>query len=137
MIGLQGESSWLYDVPYAIRSVLNWVTKRYNRPPIYMTENGCDCPGENTDPLPGVLNDTFRINFYEGYLNNVLMAVNEDGCDVRSYHAWSLTDNFEWADGYSKRFGLNYVDYDNNLTRHRKQSSYWYSDFIKQHPDGH
>ena len=51
------------------------------------------------------------------------------------YFAWSLMDNFEWADGYSKRFGLHYVDYQSvNLTRYPKQSAKWFTDYIKTHP---
>lgn len=54
-----------------------------------------------------------------------------DGADVRGYFAWSLLDNFEWAQGYTKRFGLVYVDYKNGLTRHPKSSAYWFSRFLK------
>ena len=75
------------------------------------------------------MNDTFRIRFYDGYITQVTRAKSE-GSDVRGYFAWSMMDNFEWADGYSKRFGLHYVNYSNNLTRHAKQSAYWFSNYI-------
>ncbi|ESW21033.1 hypothetical protein PHAVU_005G035500 [Phaseolus vulgaris] len=52
-------------------------------------------------------------------------------CDVRGYFAWSLLDNFEWAQGYTKRFGLVYVDYKNGLSRHPKSSAYWFSRFLR------
>lgn len=54
-----------------------------------------------------------------------------DGADVRGYFAWSLLDNFEWHNGYTKRFGLIYVDFKNGLTRHLKSSAYWFSRFLK------
>jgi beta-glucosidase/6-phospho-beta-glucosidase/beta-galactosidase len=56
---------------------------------------------------------------------------NRDGVDVRGYFAWSFLDNFEWAEGYTKRFGLVYVDYKNGLTRHPKASALWFSHFLK------
>ena len=57
--------------------------------------------------------------------------LDRDGVDVRGYFAWSLLDNFEWAQGYTKRFGLVYVDYKNGLSRHPKSSAYWFLRFLK------
>ena len=57
--------------------------------------------------------------------------MHRDGVNVRGYFAWSLLDNFEWAQGYTKRFGLVYVDYKNGLTRHPKSSAYWFLRFLK------
>lgn len=54
-----------------------------------------------------------------------------EGSDVRGYFAWSLLDNFEWHQGYTKRFGLLYVDYKNGLARHPKSSAYWFQRFLK------
>ena len=54
-----------------------------------------------------------------------------DGVDVRGYFAWSFLDNFEWAMGYTKRFGIVYVDYKNGLARHPKASALWFSHFLK------
>lgn len=56
----------------------------------------------------------------------------EDKVNVTGYFLWSLTDTFEWQEGYNARFGLHYVDYKNNLTRHEKLSAQWYSSFL--HP---
>jgi len=53
-----------------------------------------------------------------------------EGVDVKGYFAWSLLDNFEWADGYSKRFGITYVDY-TTQTRYPKDSYYWYQELIQ------
>jgi beta-glucosidase len=57
--------------------------------------------------------------------------MDRDGVDVRGYFAWSLLDNFEWGQGYTKRFGLVYVDYKNGLSRHPKSSAYWFQRFLK------
>lgn len=51
--------------------------------------------------------------------------------DVRGYFAWTLLDNFEWADGYTVRFGINYVDFDNGLKRYPKHSAHWFKKFLK------
>jgi len=131
LIGPQADSSWLYVVPWGIHRMLRWVAQRYGSPPIYITENGVDVPNENSIPLPEVLHDQFRVSFYEQYISNVSLAISE-GVDVRGYFAWSLMDNFEWADGYTKRFGLNYVDYAHNLTRYSKDSAKWFSALINQ-----
>ena len=57
--------------------------------------------------------------------------MNRDGVNVRGYFAWSLLDNFEWAEGYTKRFGIVYVDYKKGLSRHPKSSAYWWMRFLK------
>ena len=55
----------------------------------------------------------------------------KEGVKIKGYFAWSLLDNFEWADGYSKRFGLHYVDYTDNMKRYKKASAKWYHDYIR------
>lgn len=60
--------------------------------------------------IADALNDTFRINYLEQYLSYVSIAIEDDGVDVKGYFVWSLLDNFEWADGYSKRFGISNVN---------------------------
>jgi beta-glucosidase len=102
------EMGWPVD-PEACREVLNIVKERCGNPPVYVTENG----GAFLDlaDADGAVDDQDRIAYYHGYLAAVIRAIG-DGADVRGYMPWSLLDNFEWAHGYGKRFGLVRVDYD-------------------------
>ena len=90
--GPESDTYWLRTAPWGFRKILNWVYKRYQMP-IYMTENGTTAKGE-TEPSEEVLNDTFRIDFFNGYLNALASAVKEDGVDIRSYFGWTFTDNW-------------------------------------------
>lgn len=108
--------------------------KTYHPNYIVVTENGVDVPNENNLPIEQALNDTFRVNYFSDYLDNVLAAIEQDGVNVRGYFAWSLLDNFEWADGYSKRFGLHYVNYQqSSLPRYPKQSVAFLANYIATH----
>ena len=109
--------------PRALYDMLMRITRDYERPALEVTENGCsygDAPDED-----GVVHDERRIAYYRGYLGALWDAI-RDGADVRGYHAWSLLDNFEWAEGYSQRFGLVWVDFD-TAERTIKQSARWYA----------
>jgi beta-glucosidase len=98
-------------VPWGLRKILQWAYNRY-RTPIHITENGIPYPDEALLSLPDVLNDQHRTNYHVEYLNAMKDAVIRDGVDVRSYFAWSLMDNWEWADGFKTRFGVTYVEKD-------------------------
>lgn len=94
--------------------------------PIYVTENGCsygDGPGAD-----GRVRDERRVEFLRAFIGQVARAMDE-GADVRGYYLWTLIDNFEWAAGFSQRFGITYVDFD-TLKRTVKDSGYWYRDLI-------
>lgn len=94
--------------PQAFTDLLVQLHGLYTLPPIYITENGAAM----ADKLKqGVVNDQDRISYYQQHLLAVHNAV-EQGVNVDGYFAWSLMDNFEWAEGYLKRFGIVYVDYD-------------------------
>ncbi|XP_068652842.1 beta-glucosidase 12-like [Aristolochia californica] len=133
-IGPQAATKWLYVYPRGIRDLLMYTKKRYNNPVIYVTENGISEFNNEKQTLQQALQDHMRIDYYHGHLRNVQEAIRA-GARVKGYFAWSLLDNFEWADGYTVRFGINYVDYKNGLKRHRKQSSYWFEKFLKAHSD--
>ncbi|XP_014501361.1 beta-glucosidase 42 [Vigna radiata var. radiata] len=128
-IGEKAASEWLYVVPWGLRKVLNYVSQKYATP-IFVTENGMDDEDSDELQLHEMLDDKLRVRYFKGYLASVAQAI-KDGVDVRGYFAWSLLDNFEWAQGYTKRFGLVYVDYKNGLSRHPKSSAYWFSRFLK------
>ncbi len=114
-------------VPLGCQKLLEWIRDRYDNPPIYITENGCafdDAKDEN-----GEVRDTDRIHFLEGYIDACHRAI-ENGVALKGYFVWSLMDNFEWAQGYSKRFGIHYVDYE-SLERTPKHSAHWYRKLIE------
>jgi beta-glucosidase len=115
-------------VPEGLRELLVTMEQRYGDalPPVYVTENGCaydDAPDET-----GRVDDPQRIEYLDAHLRAIAGAI-EDGVDVRGYYTWSLMDNFEWAEGYTKRFGLVHVDFETQ--RRTPKSSYsWYRDVI-------
>lgn len=116
-------------VPDFCRKMLGWIDRRYGHPPIYITENGAALPGE--DDVAVAVNDTRRIDFINRYLAACHAAINEDGVDLRGYFVWTLMDNFEWALGYSKRFGLHHVDFATGK-RTPKQSAAWYAGVMRR-----
>ncbi|ULC60897.1 GH1 family beta-glucosidase [Flaviramulus sp. BrNp1-15] len=113
-------------VPWGCYKLLDWISKRYNNPDIIITENGfaCDDKVEN-----GEVNDLERLDYYKQYLEACNKAI-ADGINLKGYFAWSLFDNFEWASGYSVRFGINYIDY-KTLKRIPKASALWFKQIIK------
>ena len=114
-----------------VPSAIYWGTKvigdRYKKP-IYITENGM----ANTDwvAVDGKVHDPQRIDFMTRYLGEIKHA-RAEGVDIRGYFAWSLMDNFEWAEGFNQRFGLVYVDFATQK-RTPKDSYFWYRDYIKK-----
>ncbi|XP_058071336.1 beta-glucosidase 40-like [Magnolia sinica] len=131
-IGEMGASSWLFIVPWGMRKSMNYLKNRYGNPPVIITENGIDEENERHTSLQAALEDQKRIDYHRDYLSNLSAAINEDGCNVRGYFAWSLLDNWEWTSGFSVRFGLYFVDYNSPaLTRYAKKSVEWFSDFLQ------
>ncbi len=112
--------------PDSLSESLLRLQRDYAPPPLYVTENGAAFPDVRSHD--GRVEDAERIDYLERYLGAVARAIAE-GADVRGYFVWSLLDNFEWADGYSARFGLVYVDYP-TLERVPKASFAFYRDFI-------
>ena len=116
--------------PQAFADVLNWVKDRYDNPVVYITENGSafyDPPTAESDRI----DDPLRQSYLRSHIRAVYNAM-LDGCDIRGYFAWSFMDNFEWAHGFSKRFGLVHIDYE-TLQRTPKESAKLYRNIIQSH----
>ena len=111
--------------PKAFSELLVSLNEKYTLPPIYITENGAATDDKLID---GVVNDNVRIEYYQQHLNAVNDAI-EQGVNIKGYFAWSLLDNFEWAEGYLKRFGIVYVDYESQV-RTIKNSGHAYKALI-------
>jgi len=111
-----------------LRELLVGLAERYGErlPPIYVTENGCSY--DDAPDRAGAVHDPERIDYLDAHLRAVHAAAST-GVDVRGYFVWSLLDNFEWAEGYSKRFGLVHVDFATQV-RTPKSSFHWYHDVI-------
>ncbi|WP_084038199.1 glycoside hydrolase family 1 protein [Demequina sp. NBRC 110053] len=103
-------------------------THRETGKPLYVTENGS--AWDDVVDEDGRVRDADRVDYLHGHLDAVLKAIAE-GADVRGYMAWSLMDNFEWAQGYAKRFGIVRVDYD-TLERRWKDSAYYYREVLRR-----
>lgn len=111
--------------PAGLTDLLRRLSRDYDIPSLYITENGAAYPDVVNDSR---VHDDKRVDYLHTHIAAVADAIGA-GADVRGYFAWSLLDNFEWALGYSKRFGIIYVDYDTQ-ERIPKDSAYWYRDFI-------
>jgi beta-glucosidase len=118
-------------IPESLHDVLVRVSRDFTSLPIYVTESGASFD-DYVDPNGEVI-DSERVSYFSGYLTAAGTAI-RDGVNLKGYFAWSFLDNFEWAEGYSKRFGLVYVDY-RTQERIPKQSAYWYRQLIADHRD--
>jgi beta-glucosidase len=112
-------------VPSGCRDLLQWIDERYDRPVIYITENGCACDEPDVETA---LQDTMRSEFYSSYIQACAEAI-EQGVDLRGYFAWSLMDNFEWSHGYGQRFGMCHINYETQ-ERTPKLSAKTFSEII-------
>ncbi len=113
--------------PDGLTEMLVRVKEEYADVPIYVTENG-RAVYDYVDP-GGEINDVERISYLESHFRAAHEATRR-GVDLRGYMVWSLLDNFEWAEGYSKRFGLIFVDYATGQ-RIPKASARWYAGVIR------
>jgi len=124
------QSSWNWpNTPWALESVIQRVHSEYTQLPIYITENGITL--NDASDQDGRVHDPDRIDYLQGYLGAVFQTI-QSGVNVKGYFAWSFLDNFEWAEGYEKRFGLVYVDFPTQ-TRIPKSSATWYQALIAMH----
>jgi beta-glucosidase len=118
--------------PQALTDMLLRLHREYHVPAIYITENGAAFADSwNGD---GRVNDPRRVDYLRRYIQASADAI-EQGVPLRGYFVWTLMDNFEWAEGYSKRFGIVYVDYPTQR-RIIKDSGHWYASLISDYRDG-
>ncbi|MCF1466281.1 beta-glucosidase [Agrobacterium vitis] len=115
----------------ALKSLVEGLYDRYTLPVCYITENGA-C--YNMEPVDGEVDDQPRLDYYAEHLGVVADLIAE-GIPMKGYFAWSLMDNFEWAEGYRMRFGLVHVNYDTQV-RTLKNSGKWYSALAGEFPKG-
>jgi beta-glucosidase len=119
---------WNVD-PRCLYYGLKIINDMYGIAKFYITESGCSF--NDAVSGDGKVHDDKRINYLRGHFASVHRAVSE-GINLAGYFVWSLMDNFEWARGYSKRFGITFVDYKNGQKRILKDSALWYKDVIKK-----
>ncbi|XP_035541200.1 beta-glucosidase 12-like [Juglans regia] len=131
LIGPEAASSWLHVYPRGIYDVLVYTKTKYGNPEIYITENGIDEFNNASLTLKEALKDPARISYYYKHLAHVHKAIGV-GVKVRAYFAWSFLDNYEWMSGYTVRFGIYFIDYDNGLKRYPKLSAHWFKNFLKK-----
>jgi beta-glucosidase len=118
---------WEIDAPGLVETLLR-VNREYPELPLYVTENGAafdDVIGDG-----GQVEDLARVDYFDQHLRACAEAIGQ-GVPLRGYFGWSLLDNFEWAWGYSKRFGMVYVDY-STQRRIPKSSGRWYAEVIRR-----
>ncbi|KAM6934821.1 lactase/phlorizin hydrolase-like [Xenentodon cancila] len=124
-------SDWIYSLPWGLRRLLNYISKQYlnvTKVPIYITGNGMP-----TEYGGDSVYDTSRVEYMRSYINEALKAIISDGVDVKRFTVQSLMDGFEGKQGYSQRFGLHYVNFeDESRPRTPKMSAYFFSQLIKQ-----
>jgi beta-glucosidase len=116
--------------PELLVETLTWVTHRYGRVPIYITENGAAMPDPDS-PVNGHVDDPRRTDYLRRHIAALRVAIDR-GVDLRGYFVWSLLDNYEWSSGFQHRMGIVHVDY---ATQQRtiKASGEYYREVIRTH----
>ena len=125
---LVAESPWERKYAPGFRALLKWAAGPESgrwKGAVYVTENGWSSRAMSPEAAAV---DQDHIDYMSEYTEQLRLALVEDGVNMRGYFGWSLTDNFEWSDGYSKRFGLFFVDYATQK-RTPKAVAHWWKDF--------
>lgn len=120
-------SPWLYVGPEVLYWAIRCVSELWSPKALYISENGCSADDPVVD---GRVDDADRIMYLRNYITHMQRAARE-GFPIRGYFLWSLMDNFEWADGYAKRFGIHHVDFQTQK-RTPKLSAHWYRELIRR-----
>lgn len=121
-------TDWDWEIsPQSLSKGLSILKERYGDIPFYITENGL---GDKDLIVEGFVTDIARINFIKEHLLAIKESIDE-GIDIRGYFAWSFIDLLSWLNGFVKQYGFVYVDHQDNLSRHKKASYYWYQKVIE------
>ncbi|CAL9178493.1 beta-glucosidase 22-like [Musa acuminata AAA Group] len=113
--------------PIGLQLLLEYFKDAYGNPPIFVEENGNGVARKESE-----FNDTSKIDFLSGHISSILDAI-RNGANVKGYFVWSFMDVFEFITGYQSRYGLYFVNFDDeNRERKPKLSAQWYSSFLKQ-----
>lgn len=127
-------TDWDWSIfPHGLYDMLLRISEEYPPVPIYITENGLGLKEQLPPAREGherMVEDDDRIDYIRQHLAAVLDAIDE-GVDIRGYFVWSMLDAMSWTNGYKKRYGLFYVDYETQ-ERHPKKSAYWLADLAKK-----
>ncbi|XP_076943076.1 beta-glucosidase 24-like [Bidens hawaiensis] len=133
------EGSWVFLCANELFLLLEFIKKTYKiEKYIVITENGAPQKNDDKKTYEQVRDDAFRLKYIKLHLDAIRRAniVSEYSATkkplVMGYYAWSFTDSFEWGSGYTVRFGMNYVDYKNNLLRYPKNSAIWFKKFLSE-----
>ena len=114
--------------PPGLTRILLWMRERYGDIDLYITENGAAF-ADPPSPINGAVHDPLRVNYIRDHLLAAHEAISA-GVKLRGYYAWSLLDNYEWSEGYTKRFGIVHVDF-KTLERTPKSSACFYADVVR------
>jgi len=118
---------WEQIYPEGLTDILVRLKRDYQELPLVITENGIPNAGR-VKPVNGTVEDPERITYLRDHLAAAHKAI-AAGVKLEGYHVWSLLDNFEWAQGFTQRWGIVHVDFDTQQ-RTPKQSAHWYRDVI-------
>lgn len=116
-------STWLFRVPSGLQDLLVWIKDNYENPEVMITENGWSDAGQ--------IDDNDRVDYIKAHLAAMSRAINNDNCNIVAYTVWSLTDNFEWKQGYTERFGIHYINFTSDAReRVPKKSAEFFKEFM-------
>lgn len=120
-------SKWLYVTPEVIYWGLRSISEMWKPKALYISENGCSA--DDNVSADGKVHDTDRVMYLRNYMTHLQRAARE-GLPIKGYFVWSLMDNFEWEDGYTKLFGIHHVDFQTQK-RTPKLSADWYRELVR------
>jgi len=126
-VGTASSNGWLFNYGPGLGHLMNWYHERYPGSKFLVTENGWG--NASTTLEDETRSDEVRCDFYRDYIGNMSAIAAQNNITVVAYYAWSMVDNYEWADGYATRFGLTFVNY-STQERTPKKTLTWFKRFV-------